>query len=43
MKLPSNKSVERTVVPSGHTVRAVALLRGPVWNGQRWPAVQLNR
>ena len=27
----------------GRTVRAVALLRGPVCNGQRWPAVQLNR
>ena len=34
-----NKSLKRTVKQSGHTARAVALLRGPVCNRQRWPAV----
>ena len=29
----ANKSLERTVVQSGHTVRAAALLRGPVCIG----------
>ena len=39
----ANKSLERTVANWGHTVRAVALLRGPVCNRQQWPAVQHNR
>ena len=38
-----DKPFERTVVHRGRTARAVALLRGPVCNGQRWPAVRLNR
>jgi hypothetical protein len=38
-----NKSLERAVNYWGHTVRAVALLRGPVCNKQLWPAVQRNR
>jgi hypothetical protein len=41
--LMPNKSLERTVNHRGHTVRAVALLRGPVCNRQQWPAVQRNR
>jgi hypothetical protein len=42
VKMPSKKSLERTVNYRGRTVRAVALLRGPVRNGQQWPAVQRN-
>jgi hypothetical protein len=38
-----NKLLERTVANCGHTARAAALLRGPVWNRRRWPAVQHNR
>ena len=38
-----NKSLERTVNYQGRTVRAVALLRGPVRNGWSRPAVQRNR
>ena len=41
--LGPNKSLERTVANRGHTARAVALLRGPVCNGQQRPAVQRNR
>jgi hypothetical protein len=39
----ANKSLERTVANCGHTVRAVALLRGPVCKWRSWPAVQRNR
>jgi hypothetical protein len=38
-----NKSLERTVANCGRTVRAAALLRGPVRIEQRCPAVQRNR
>jgi hypothetical protein len=41
--LPFNKSLERTVENWRHTVRAAALLRGPMCNEQRWLAVQRNR
>jgi hypothetical protein len=41
--MTANKSLERTVANRGRTVRAAALLRGPVRIKQPRPAVQRNR
>jgi len=41
--LPSNNAFERTVMHRGRTVRAVALLRGPVRNWRWCAAAQLGR
>jgi hypothetical protein len=38
-----NKSLERTVNQSGHTVRAFAVYARAGVEWQRWPAVQRNR
>jgi hypothetical protein len=39
----SNNALERTGEHRGRTVRAAALLRGPVRMWRRWSAAQFNR
>jgi hypothetical protein len=41
--MPSNKSLERTVKQSGHTVRAFAISAQAGVEMPSWPAVQRNR